>query len=309
MTEVTFGRLSDLVPREAWKDEAKDFTPWLAANIDQISEAIGITLELTGTEMPVETFSADILARNADDGTAVLIENQLEQTDHTHLGQIMTYLAGLEARTVIWIAPKFREPHLAAIRWLNEHTSEDFGFFAIRLRVVRIGDSPFAPIFEVEEKPSGWQKQLSRKRREVETGTSEESDRRHAFWLRYLERYPGAAKDGVKESRAWNQYFMLAGGDIQVSVYVAQQHSGVYVKGGWSENKHRAEALLSAHEASLVDRLGALATPGNTHGHYLSERFPQSYLDHGNWDAIIDWMEERRLAYTAAIRTALGETE
>jgi hypothetical protein len=309
MTEVIFGRLSDLIPREAWRDEARDFTPWLATNIDQISEAIGITLELTGTEMPVEGFSADILARNTDDGTAVLIENQLEQTDHTHLGQIMTYLAGLEARTVIWISPKFREPHLAAIRWLNEHTSEDFGFFALRLRVVRIGDSPFAPIFEVEEKPSGWQKQLSKKRREVESGTSEESDRRHAFWLRYLERYPDAANDGVKEIRAWNQYFKLAGGDVQISIFVAQQYAGIYVKGGWGESKYRAAELLSVHESSLVQQLGAEVLQGNQHGHYLGERIDLSYLDQANWDAIIDWMEERRIAYIAAIKQALGETQ
>ena len=108
MSEVIFGRLTDLLPREAWKHEAIAFTPWLAENIDQLSEVIGVPLELTGTEMAVESFSADILARNTEDGTIVLIENQLEVTDHTHLGQIMTYLAGLEAQTVIWIAPRFR---------------------------------------------------------------------------------------------------------------------------------------------------------------------------------------------------------
>ena len=117
-------------------------------------------LELTDTEVAVESFSADILARNPIDDSVVLIENQLEKTDHTHLGQIMTYLAGLEAQTVIWIAPSFRQPHLSAIRWLNEHTEEGFSFFAVRARVVRIGNSPFAPIFEVVEKPDNWSRQL-----------------------------------------------------------------------------------------------------------------------------------------------------
>jgi hypothetical protein len=134
MNEVVFGRLTDLLPREAWKHEAHAFTPWLAENIDQLSEAVGIPLELTGTDIAVENFAADILARDSENGTIVLIENQLEVTDHTHLGQIMTYLAGLEAQVVIWIAPKFREPHLSAIRWLNEHTADGFSFFAVRLR-------------------------------------------------------------------------------------------------------------------------------------------------------------------------------
>lgn len=161
MTDIRFGRLEDLPLRDAWKHEAHQFTPWLADNIDHLSEVIGIPLELTGTEVAVETFSADILARNPMDDSIVLIENQLETTDHTHLGQIMTYLAGLDAQTVVWIAPAFREPHLSAIRWLNEHTSDGFSFFAVKARVVRIGDSPYAPIFEVLEKPDFWQRQLS----------------------------------------------------------------------------------------------------------------------------------------------------
>ena len=112
MTDIRFDRLVDLPLRDAWKHEALDFTPWLAANIDHLSEAIGVPLELTGTEVAVENFSADVLARNPMDDSVILIENQLEITDHTHLGQIMTYLAGLHAHVVIWIAPAFREPHL-----------------------------------------------------------------------------------------------------------------------------------------------------------------------------------------------------
>jgi len=149
MTDIQFDRLVDLPLREAWSNEAQEFTPWLAQNIDHLSDVIGITLEITGTEVAVETFSADILARNPMDDSIVLIENQLEVTDHTHLGQIMTYLAGLEAQTVIWIAPAFREPHLSAIRWLNKHTADGFSFFAVKARVVCIGKSPYAPIFEV----------------------------------------------------------------------------------------------------------------------------------------------------------------
>jgi hypothetical protein len=122
------------------------FTPWLPAHLDELAYKIGIPLELEGVEMPVETFSADILARNPQDDTLVLIENQLEGSDHTHLGQIMTYLAGLEAHTIVWIAADFREPHLSTLKWLNENTSESFAFFAVNVKAVRIEDSLIAAL-------------------------------------------------------------------------------------------------------------------------------------------------------------------
>lgn len=149
--EVTFGTLEDIEARRAWAHEAHVFTPWLADNLDRLSQAVGIPLELTGREVSVGRYSADILATNPVDGSVVLIENQLEPSDHTHLGQIMTYLAGLEAQVMIWIAPTFREEHLSALRWLNQHTAENFAFFAVRLRVVRIANSPLAPLFDVLE--------------------------------------------------------------------------------------------------------------------------------------------------------------
>lgn len=162
-----FGRLEDVEPRSAWAHEAHAFTPWLAENLDRLSEAIGIPLELTGREVGVGRYSADILASSPGDGAVVLIENQLEASDHTHLGQILTYLAGLEAQVVIWLAPQFREEHLSALRWLNQHTDDRFSFFAVRLRVVKIGNSPPAPLFDILEKPNTWDRRVQQKAREV----------------------------------------------------------------------------------------------------------------------------------------------
>ncbi|MFM1921414.1 MAG: hypothetical protein RLZZ303_3048, partial [Candidatus Hydrogenedentota bacterium] len=122
----TLGTLTTASLREAWANEAQHFTPWLAEHLEQLSQAIDIPLELEGREILVGPFSADILARNTLDGSLVLIENQLERTDHTHLGQILTYLAGLGAQTVVWVASEFREPHLSALKWLNEHTANPF---------------------------------------------------------------------------------------------------------------------------------------------------------------------------------------
>lgn len=207
-TDTIFGQLVDLAPREAWKHEAHAFTPWLADNIELLSQAVGIPIELEGQEVRVDTFAADILGRNSLDDTIVLIENQLEVSDHTHLGQILTYLSGLDARTVIWISPQFREPHLSAIRWLNQHTDDEFAFFAVRLRVVRIGDSPFAPIFEVLEKPSGWERDLKAAAKSA-ANDSDITRRRLAYWRRSLERHPDLAEFGLRVTGTTSQCWCL----------------------------------------------------------------------------------------------------
>ena len=148
LTSPLIGTITDVDIRQAWAHEAHTFTPWLAANLDVLSRVIGVPMELEGTEVSVERFSADILARNTLDDSLVLIENQLTGSDHSHLGQLMTYLAGLDAKTVVWVATDFRDAHLSAVNWLNEHTALDFAFFAVTVRVIRIGDSPLAPVFE-----------------------------------------------------------------------------------------------------------------------------------------------------------------
>jgi hypothetical protein len=304
MSDIVFGRLTDLLPREAWKHEALAFTPWLAENIDQLSAVIGFPLELTGKEMPVEDFAADILARNPEDGTVVLIENQLEVTDHTHLGQIMTYLAGLEAQTVIWIAPRFREPHLSAIRWLNEHTEVGFSFFAVRLRVVRIGDSPLAPVLEVVEKPNDWDRALTEKRREVSGERDPLSDTRLAFWTHYSERSPEAVAAGLKPMRAWNAYFPIGDKAAFVSVYVAQKHVGAYLRPYWSADGQELADKLSPHAADLEAAIGAPLE--GKRDHFFRQQRPLEYSDAGQWDTIIDWMESVRRSYASTLQTVLG---
>ena len=161
--DTKLGTLKSVNLREAWSNEAQDFTPWLANNLDRLSTAIGIPLELEGQEVSVDSFSADILARNPQNDSRVLIENQLEKTDHTHLGQILTYLAGLEAQVVMWVASSFRDPHISAVQWLNDHTVEPFAFFAIQVKAVQIGNSPIAPLFEVVAKPNDWDRQIQKK--------------------------------------------------------------------------------------------------------------------------------------------------
>ena len=155
------GRLSRLerVPlRECWDREDADFTPWLAqeSNIALLGEALRMELEVHGQEMNIGPFRADILCRNTEDNTLVIIENQLETTDHGHLGQLLTYSAGLKAGTLVWIAQHFTEEHRAAMDWLNERTDEGFQMFGLEIELWRIGDGPPAPKFNLVVKPNDW---------------------------------------------------------------------------------------------------------------------------------------------------------
>lgn len=154
------GRLERVDLREAWVSESGDFTPWLAKpeNLALLGNTIGIELEFEAQEKSVGPFRADILCKDTATSHWVLIENQLERTDHTHLGQLLTYAAGLKAVTIVWIAEEFTEQHRATLDWLNEITGEEFSFIGLEIELWRIGDSPIAPKFNVVCKPNDWTK-------------------------------------------------------------------------------------------------------------------------------------------------------
>lgn len=155
---VALGKLEQVSPRELWESEARDFTPWLSENLALLGEALGLDLELVQTEATVGSFSCDVECREQGTGRKVIIENQLEQTDHAHLGQLLTYAAGLDAAVVVWISPEVREEHREAIDWLNRHTRETIDLFAVALEVVRIGTSDPAVVFRLAASPNAWAK-------------------------------------------------------------------------------------------------------------------------------------------------------
>jgi hypothetical protein len=170
---ISFGRLirkGNL--REVWEREASDFTPWLARpeNLELLAEALYLgQLTLEATEHDVGRFSADIVARDSEG--LVLIENQIEPTDHRHLGQILTYLAGLEeAATVVWIAQEFLDEHRAAVDWLNANTVDRYSFFGIEMEVFQINDSALAPHFKVVAKPNDWSRGVGSRIKTIESG-------------------------------------------------------------------------------------------------------------------------------------------
>jgi len=156
------GRIEAVDLRSIWLSESRDFTPWLAQeeNLAELGKTLGIELELEAQEKEVGTFSADLLCKNTADDSWVIIENQIEKTDHKHLGQLLTYAAGLKAVTIVWIAAKFCEEHRAALDWLNQATTDSVSFFGLEVELWKIGDSPAAPRFTIISQPNDWEENM-----------------------------------------------------------------------------------------------------------------------------------------------------
>ncbi len=153
-----FGSLKPVDIRELWPNEARDFTPWLAENIDRLSEALGMDLEIVAREAEVGDFSLDLLAKDLGSGRHVVIENQCGATNHDHLGKLITYAAGVDAVAAIWLIESVRDEHRQALEWLNRRTDADMHFFAVVVEVVQIDQSRPAFIFKPVVSPNEWQR-------------------------------------------------------------------------------------------------------------------------------------------------------
>ena len=153
-------RLQPVALRDVWQDEARDFTPWLADNLDSLSEALGVDLEHEGTEVRVGPFSADLLLRDASTGKRVVVENMMANTNHDHLGKLITYAAGLEATHAVLVAETFRAEHRSALQWLNANSTDSVHFFGVVLKAWRIGDSKPAPQLDVVVEPDEWMREV-----------------------------------------------------------------------------------------------------------------------------------------------------
>lgn len=300
MSGVVFGTLEDVAPREAWNHEAHVFTPWLAENLDRLGREIGLELQLEGQEVRVGPFAADILATDVRDGSRVLIENQLEEGDHRHLGQILTYLTGLDARTVVWVATRFRDEHLSAVRWLNEHASGGASFFAVRLRVVRIGSSPYAPLFDVLERPNNWERTLQGVAQEV-VDQSAVSARRKAFWDLAVQRHPDCGLTPASSPARW---IPVGVADLVVSAWVGEHSVGVFLRGVRGKRDAILNDVILPNAASLQQQLGVEI--GDTEYPFAS-RLTLDINDRSTWDAATDWLATQVTRYISGVRTAMGE--
>jgi len=182
MSKSTIQKIQRVPLREIWNKEDKDFTKWLEENIDYLNEVIGFDITVLSCEEKVGPFKVDLYGED-NFGNKVIIENQLEKTDHSHLGQIITYLVNLEANTAIWITKEPTEEHIRVIDWLNEITPDDMSFYLIKLEAIKIGDhSAAAPLFTVVKRPTTEKKQIGSERKEY----AQRHAFREKFWKQFL---------------------------------------------------------------------------------------------------------------------------
>ena len=180
---INLSRLEEIKDlRTVWPHEALDFTPWLSQddNISLLADAIGIDITVDETESSVGDFNVDIFSSETGTDRKIIVENQLEDTNHDHLGKLITYASGKSADVVIWVVKHAREEHKAAIEWLNNHTDDNVGFFLCEIKLYRIGDSEPAVKFEVVERPNDWTKEVKKSESVNETQQS-----RYDYWVAF----------------------------------------------------------------------------------------------------------------------------
>lgn len=171
-------------PRKMWPNEQFDFTPWLVEHIEELSETIGLDLEVIGREVSVGPYSADILAKDNDSNNYVVIENQLEKTNHDHLGKSITYASALNAKTIVWIATDFTEEHKKAFDWLNDNTNEDLAFWAIQLELWQVGEDTASMRFNIVCRPNSDIKTIKNK----SNAESETTKTQLAYWTKFRDK-------------------------------------------------------------------------------------------------------------------------
>ena len=205
MTQL--GKLQKVDLRSVWKHEATDFSAWLvqSENLDVLAEQLGIEIEPIGTEVSVGRFKIDILAKEPNTNEQIIIENQLEPTNHDHLGKVITYAAGIDAKYLIWIVKDVLPEHLKAIEWLNEHLDESIRCFLIRIEVWQIGDSKPAPRFEVISVKNDWVASI--KKATSNSGFSPLQVKQFDFWTAFNE-YLLVKDPLLKHHKAAPQHWM-----------------------------------------------------------------------------------------------------
>lgn len=303
------GKLQRLNLREAWKHETTEFTPWLALedNLDLLAKTLGLVeLELVGTEHWVGDFKLDVLC--SDDEGQVIIENQLEKTNHSHLGQILTYAAGVGARKVIWLAESFRAEHVAALDFLNQHTTEELNFFAVEVELWRIGDSPMAPSFNVVAKPNDWTK-TSRESAKAATTTTPTKQRQLKFWTEWaawLQAKSSTLRTQKPLPQHWtNMALGRAGLHLAATVNSRESRLGMEVYIGHANSKSMFKQLQGQQasiEEALKVKLQWNELPDGHACRILHVRLDSPLEDESQWPAYFAWLEDAALRMSTVFR-------
>ncbi len=254
---MELGKLKEVKLREVWKHEQYDFSSWLAEeeNINTLGKELGLTLIDVETEKFVGGYRCDLVCRDELSGKVVLVENQLEQTNHEHLGKIITYASNMEASVIVWIVESAREEHKSAIEWLNNHTDENVAFFLIEVHAYRIGDSLPAPKFEIIEKPNDFAKQI---KKIVQDGSMNESmGHRLEFWNLFNEKLINN-KYGLNIRKATTDHwynFAIGSSKCHISVELVNKKNIIRINMYMADSKEQYDKFLENKDA-IEETLG-----------------------------------------------------
>jgi hypothetical protein len=303
MTNKNLGRLQKVELREVWISESTDFTPWLAQseNLKLLGETIGMDLEFEAQEKNVGPFRADILCKDTATDSWVLIENQLERTDHGHLGQLLTYAAGLDAVTIVWVAEHFTEEHRAALDWLNERTDDKITFFGLEVELWQIGESQIAPKFNIVSKPNDWARTISETAKQLQAGAvSETKQLQQELWTEFR-KHLETSHSFLKATKPLPQHWMnLAIGRSGFKLLATQNTAKSRIGAAMVMNDSRAKIFfhsLQEQQPQIESELGWTLEwqelPGKKESRlamYLPNIDPS---DRKKWPEICEWLQKR----------------
>lgn len=256
---LELGKLQRVDLRNVWKHEAINFTPWLVGHIDLLGEILGLELQVVGREQAVGDFSVDILARDLGRNKLVVIENQLEETDHTHLGQLITYAAGLEASVVIWVSREIREEHRQALDWLNRGDGATTEYFGVVVELLQIDASKPAVNLRVVASPNKWS------RRSLRAAATDDPSGKYALYQQFFQRLIDDLREkhrftNARAGQPQNWYTFSSGtSGFQYGVSFAaggRVRAEIYIDLGESAQNVAALEALRADKESLEQAFG-----------------------------------------------------
>lgn len=290
---MKIGKLQEVEIRDLWHHEQYDFSAWLVKddNIALLNEKLGLTLVDINTEAYVGAYRCDIVAVDETTGIKVIIENQLENSNHDHLGKIITYASGLDAKVIVWIVKEARDEHRSAIEWLNNNTSKDINFFLIELHAYKIGDSDPAPMFQIIEQPNDFIKE-SKNNKSADAMNKRQSERVE-FWTIFNEHIINRGKPFSVRKATTDHWYDIAIGTsaAHISVTLVNKDSYVGVELYINSNKALFDKLYEDRE-EIEKRLGFKLDwqrLDNAKASRILYRISGlNFDDHSNYDALID---------------------
>ena len=307
MATIKMGKLEEVDIRKLWGHEQYDFSNWLAEkeNLELLNETIGLTLSEVEKEVYVGSYRCDLVGKDEVTGEKVIIENQLEASNHDHLGKIITYASGLDATVVVWIVKEAREEHRSAIEWLNNNTATSINFFLIEIHAYKIGDSLYAPKFEVVEKPNGFIKSAKTQSGSGELNKSQSE--RLEFWNRFNEILVDRGKPfNVRKASTDHWYYVAIGVSschvgmnlvnkenvVVIELYINDDKS-LYDKLSEEKEKIEQELDLTLDWQRLDDKKASR----------IMYRIPGlNFDDHSNYDQLMNEMIDKAVLFAKVFK-------